>query len=275
MIKYFLNKMYILKYSIMEYLINNDYLYYQQRKIANELASSLSLFVYSSETEDIEHISLGHNCSTSWYLKKCGLKKATYPFDWVFTSCELITHCIKDRFNAYLDINHIVNIENANCAGHRLYHKKLFNHKSPTASDENYNYYQRAVERFLEVLDSDKKVVFYITVLNEFKKRSLWINGFEIKFKPQGKQDYSTCCILIDLIREFRCKSKFVIIEQYTNGGKWSANQIATGSSDVFSFSYTSVSSNGGVNFTGLSDDYFYKKILAGAGAQIRNEEVI
>lgn len=273
MIKYFLNKIYTLKYVIIEYLINNDYLYCQQRKQADELASSLSLFVYSTEVEDIEHISLGHNCSTSWYLKQCGLKKATYPFDWVFTSCELITDCLKDRFNKYLDISNVVNIENSNGAGHRLYHKQLFNHKSPAASVEDYKYYQRAVERFLEVLDSDKKVVFYITVLNEFKKRSSWINGFEINFKPKGKQDFNTCYILIDLIRSFRCESKFVIIEQYTHGSKCSANQIETSSSDVFSFSYTSVSSSGGVNFTGFSDDYFYKRILAGAGAPIVNVE--
>ena len=167
------------------------------------------------------------------------------------------------------------NIKNSNGAGHHLYHNKLFNHKSPLFSVDNYEYYQRAVERFLDVLDSDKKVVFYITVLNEFDKRPSWINGFEINFQPKGKQDYNSCYNLIDLIRTFRCESKFVIIEQYTNGSKWSANQIETNFCDIFSFSYTSISSSNGVNFTGFSDDYFYKRILAGARAEIVNAECV
>lgn len=271
MIKYILKKADDWRSSSLNFLIDKNYLYREQKAKANKLANQLSQFISLKEDKEVEHISLGHNCSTSWYLKECGLKTATYPFDWVFTSCEIIVHCIKDRFKEYLDISNVVNMKNSSGAGHRLYHKQLFNHKSPIATDESYEYYRRAVQRFLEILDSDKKVVFYITVLNEFNKRPSWINGFEIDFKPKDKQDYSSCFYLIELIRSFKCESKFVIIEQYTNGSRWSVRQIETSSCDVFSFSYTSVSSSSGVSFTGFSDDYLYKKILAGTRAEIVN----
>lgn len=261
-----IGKLKTLKFLFLDFLIVRCYLYKEQKEKSEELASHLESFLANNKfnTQDVEHISLGYNCSTSWYLKECGLKKASYPFDWIFSSCEVIEHCIKDRFNKYLDVEYILDVEGLNVAGHNLYHKSLFNHRSPLSSVNNKKYYQRAIERFLEILDSDREVIFYITVLNEFEKRKKWIDGFEIEYRPKGKQNFESCNNLIELIKSFKCQSKFVVIEQYTGAVEWSAKIIETNSSDVFSFSYSSTSENGGVKFKNFSDDYFFKMILSG-----------
>jgi hypothetical protein len=48
-----------------------------------------------------EVISLGENCNSAWYIKQVGLKKSSYPFDWIYCSPEIINHCIKDSFKTY------------------------------------------------------------------------------------------------------------------------------------------------------------------------------
>lgn len=50
-----------------------------------------------------ECISLGENCNSSWYIKETDNKKASYPFDWIFSSPEIIIHAVKDDFKSFLN----------------------------------------------------------------------------------------------------------------------------------------------------------------------------
>jgi hypothetical protein len=47
--------------------------------------------------------SLGPRCHTASFLKRNHLKKASYPFDWIFSDIDMITHCLEDDFNIFLD----------------------------------------------------------------------------------------------------------------------------------------------------------------------------
>ena len=47
--------------------------------------------------------SLGNRCHTAYLLKKCNLKKTSYPFDWIFSDLYMILHCIEDNFNKFLN----------------------------------------------------------------------------------------------------------------------------------------------------------------------------
>jgi hypothetical protein len=42
---------------------------------------------------EINHVcSLGYLCQSSQILKQNGLKKCSYPFDWIFSNCDNIIH---------------------------------------------------------------------------------------------------------------------------------------------------------------------------------------
>ena len=45
--------------------------------------------------------SLGTKCHSSQILKINNLKVCSYPFDWIFSNCDNIIHCIEDNFNIF------------------------------------------------------------------------------------------------------------------------------------------------------------------------------
>lgn len=89
--------------------------------------------------------SLGTLCHRSLLLKRNKLKKESYPFDWIFSNCNIINHCISNNFKIYLDKSYYIKINDFKC-GHSYYHENMFNHHNPLKND--YNYFVRCVERF-------------------------------------------------------------------------------------------------------------------------------
>mmetsp|Transcript_62633 Transcript_62633/g.145810 ORF Transcript_62633/g.145810 Transcript_62633/m.145810 type:complete len:483 (-) Transcript_62633:74-1522(-) len=53
-------------------------------------------------TEACEFISLGSYCAPSYALQLLGLKKFSYPFDWVRSSVDSILHCLDVQFQDFL-----------------------------------------------------------------------------------------------------------------------------------------------------------------------------
>jgi hypothetical protein len=51
----------------------------------------------------MEFISIGPYCSCVDIIKTNGLRKNAYPFDYIFSSLEMVKHCINDRFIIFLD----------------------------------------------------------------------------------------------------------------------------------------------------------------------------
>ena len=54
----------------------------------------------------MEFISIGPYCSAADILKANGLRNTAYPFDYIFSSLEMVKHCINNRFNIFLDKNY-------------------------------------------------------------------------------------------------------------------------------------------------------------------------
>ena len=52
-------------------------------------------------------ISVGPCCFTTEYIKSSGLRTNSYPFDWIFSSIEMVNHCINDKFKMFLDLTYI------------------------------------------------------------------------------------------------------------------------------------------------------------------------
>ena len=53
--------------------------------------------------EITETCSLALLCQSSKLLETNNLKKCSYPFDWIFSTFEMIIDCIEDDFNKFLD----------------------------------------------------------------------------------------------------------------------------------------------------------------------------
>lgn len=205
-------------------------------------------------------VSLGENCSSAWYLKQLGLKQGSFPFDWIFSSPEIVTHCINDGFASYLNKNYINDAGNS--AGHSLYHSSFFNHRSPLKSDGDFNYYQRCCERFEALLDSEEKVTFLITLINEPAKRQAWAKGFDMEFPMPTSQGYETCVQMINTVMKRHPNSQFIIVDHYTQGTRVIEWQEM--SDNIAMITFTAKGTSTGVFYTNPLDDFLYKLLLTG-----------
>ena len=123
------------------------------------------------------YCSLGGFCHSAMLLKINGLKKASYPFDWIFSNVEMVEHCIKDDFKLFLDKSQYsdYNTNNTlreNQCEHATYgemvfkgeHKVIFNHHNPLSNYNDYAYFERCVNRFRGLLKSDEPKTFIMFV---------------------------------------------------------------------------------------------------------------
>lgn len=94
-------------------------------------------------------ISLGPNCVAATLLDRLGMRPAAFPFDWLYSSIEMVEHCLDDDFAAFLDPAQHEPISHKS-SDHRLYRDRfgvtsVFNHHGmPGALD----HFERAVARF-------------------------------------------------------------------------------------------------------------------------------
>ena len=68
---------------------------------------------------ETEFISIGPCCYTTEYIKNNGIRNHSYPFDWIFSSIEMVNHCITDKFKTFLDLSYI-----SDC-NHSFYDEKI------------------------------------------------------------------------------------------------------------------------------------------------------
>ncbi|BAE74040.1 hypothetical protein SGGMMB4_01773 [Sodalis glossinidius str. 'morsitans'] len=186
----------------------------------------------------ISHVvSLGSHCLTASILKKYGLKKASFPFDWIFSSPEVVIDCLNDEFELFLDkrqhkfvTGNRVNGSSEPGATHIYFQehygtKEFFTHRDTTI-EENYNYYSRAVSRFKELLKSDEGKLFIIISRGN---RDL-INNFDALTKALEQKTNNFFLVGVQLLHS-RTESFPLFLDEKKN----------TVNSALYSFSSTSV----------------------------------
>ena len=109
--------------------------------------------------------SLGSMCHSSAILKRNNLKLCSYPFDWIYSNCDNIIHCIEDDFKIFLDKSYYINISKSQC-GHSKYNNLMFNHNNPLINVDHYNYYVRCVDRFKNLLQKQEHKLFIMININ-------------------------------------------------------------------------------------------------------------
>jgi hypothetical protein len=116
--------------------------------------------------------SFGTLCHSGIVMQRINIKLTSYPFDWIFSNHKNILHCIETKFHFFLDKSYYKNISDTEC-GHTFYDKGLCNpmwrHHNPLTNDNNYQYIQRCVSRFNQLLKFKEQKLFIMTYVNQSK----------------------------------------------------------------------------------------------------------
>jgi hypothetical protein len=189
-------------------------------------------------------IPLGSQCFSSFFLKKYGLKKTSYPFDWIFSSPEVIVNILNDNFKNFLNKDYYaIKDENSKKNKHLIYLPDLmmFNHRNPYNNDD-YLYYLRCIDRFYKVLNKKEKKLFIITSL-----------------KNEINNELENICLLNHNLSNLTNNYKLIAIFQICTGIQ---------SKDIYEYDnmiiiqITTISESDGVIFLNDLDNIYYKNII-------------
>ncbi len=120
-------------------------------------------------------ISIGSDCSVAGSLRNLKYKDATYPFDWCISKINFITMCFETNFKCYLDIfDKNTNLIKKSGNGHFKYDESIyFYHENIYDNLDNdlllfyKNKFKRRIERFINLLNSDSKILLVRKSVNE------------------------------------------------------------------------------------------------------------
>ena len=223
---------------------------------AEQVASQLRLWTGGAPTE---LISLGQNCSISWYIKDIGLKRASYPFDWLVTSPAILLHVLDDDFRTLLDQSQMIPM--LNDSGSRVYHTQIYGHRNPAGNDADYAYYQRCVQRLRDRLAKPDHITFVGIVLNEHTKRKRISRWFTQSFAPPKVQSFEHWRPVVAALRQRHPDARFVLMEQYTDVPfKLELHHPET---DVAWIQISTQGRSTGVRYLNETDDAVMRTILA------------
>lgn len=146
----------------------------------------------------ISHIiSLGCNCHTSMFLKHCGYKSYSTPFDWISIKFRDVIDILQNNFDTFIDSKYLIDHadENPLRCGHKLYGKHMFHHFNPR-NEVHKLYYERCIHRFksLKKVPADETVLF---IYNEFYDPEFTTNDI---------------IMLRDLLYQYRGNNKFILL---------------------------------------------------------------
>ncbi len=227
-------------------------------KQIRNLDTAIKPFLAFEGNETPEFISLGQNCTIAWYLKQTALKKASYPYDWIFTSPEIVDDSITNEFVDFLDQQMLIRLKGKPFMGHRKYHSQLFNHKNPV---KDAGYYERCSERFLNALKSNGKNVFLMILLNETEKRRDWKNGFDRLFTLPINQTPESVMPMIEDIQRINPNARFILIDAYTDQNSRGISSKLI-DKHIFFISALLKGQSTGVFFTDSFDDFLFKLLF-------------
>ncbi len=188
--------------------------------------------------------SLGTHCQASQILINNNLKRCSYPFDWIFSDCNIISHCLEDDFKMFLDKSYYINIKQKVC-GHSYYNKHMFGHHNPLIDSNDYNYYIRCVDRFKQLLNTQGQKLFimiYVNMDNVEESLKNTVIDFNTKLSKHT-QNYKLLCI-------FHIKKKHVNHHNFVHHDNIDFLELHT------------LSESDGVNFTNNMDNIYLNNII-------------
>lgn len=146
--------------------------------------------------------SLGNRCHTAFMLKELKMKKASFPFDWIFSNLPMILHCLEDDFSTLLNKKYYTITDPTYYKQRHSYYEinineYTFNHHNPL-NDKDHDYFKRCCKRFKNLLATTELKMFVIMFLNYNKIDEKFINDICIFNEVFGKytSNYGLLCII-------------------------------------------------------------------------------
>jgi hypothetical protein len=196
----------------------------------------------------------------STVLKRTGLKTESYPFDWIFSSEEMVKHCIEDNFKTFLDKSEYnTNFADHSICEHKFYstivenHQNdesrddvIFNHHNPLTSVEDYEYFKRCVQRFKNLLSSDDSKVFLKVHIN--KAPDNWATSLSESF------------MLHELLYNCTKNYKLIVINACPTGNK--GYEIKYNDNNLLFCNLYTITKSTGVDFDDFSENAYLNSVF-------------
>jgi hypothetical protein len=177
-------------------------------------------------------------------LKRNKYKLCSYPFDWIFSSCDIIIHCIEDDFKTFLDKQYYIDISESKC-GHSKYNNCMFNHQNPLTNIDHYNYYGRCVNRFKDLLKKQEHKLFIMISVN--------MNNIDENIKNN----------IIDFNNKFsKYTSNYTLLVIFHIPNKQQNHHIFTYNDNIHFLELHTLSVSGGVEFNDNNDNIYLDNII-------------
>ena len=174
-----------------------------------------------------EHVSLGGTCRVSLKLKEKGFRKGSYPFDWIVISLSQLTDMLENDFDGWVDRDNMVHLQGEWYENTRYGtgHKHEFKESTEDRGDHLYNFTDdedfskwqeeksRRADRFTDLLDSDKKVIFVK------RSRMAKTAGGYIPTRLDPFEELKSTCEFADYLEKTYPKLNFDIL--FINTGTW------------------------------------------------------
>jgi len=114
--------------------------------------------------------SFGPFCHTGNLMQRLNIKTVSFPFDWLCTTPLIISDCIENKFQRFLNKTYYTLDEKEDHQFHKYYadnfdfNKTFFAHTNPL-QPEVYEYFVRCVERFETLLTCPDKKLFIVSYM--------------------------------------------------------------------------------------------------------------
>lgn len=140
--------------------------------------------VAASSNRPFKHVqSLGTRCVISHTLENEGLRGYAGPFDWMYSTVDMVIDCLKNKFSKFLNKKMLTTTGcKGNMTGHKVYGPMLAKQQDTNTcsrivfphhnllTKKDYEHFQRAAARFLKVLELGQRKLFVMCEITESKK---------------------------------------------------------------------------------------------------------
>jgi len=186
------------------------------------------------------YISLGCFCLSSSLLNDLNLKHNSFPFDWIFSSFELINEILEYGCQTLLEKTHYISTDSTENEKYRCSHSKwglVFNHHDPSKIEHHYNYLKRCCERFENVLSCTEDAIFLnCTRIDD----EMSFNVLKLKLCKTVELLPSGCKLVVFLLQE-------------TNENSYIQHILCSEKLCIYKFCHESICT--GVNFDSTKDN--------------------
>lgn len=156
----------------------------------------------AGEEEPISHVvGIGTSCFTAFLQRRWRLRNFAGPFDWIFSSEQMVEHALRDDFRLFLSPDQYERVETP--AGWRCHHRfyggmvrnaPIFNHHDPL-SEADHQYFRRCVDRFRQAVQGPRRTLLV---------QMAWV-------APDSHKDFQSLAELLDGIAPRAVLNLFVV----------------------------------------------------------------